>query len=201
VVKSKSDFKKGAFEGHRMSPVNNFRLALILGGTRSGKSSYAIELAGHFAPPRLYLATAEPGDEEMVARIAQHRRDRGEGWDTEETPLNLAEAITQAQGRYEVILADCLTLWLSNWLIRGENKADLKAVCLELVATLKNASTPTILVSNEVGLGIVPENSLAREFRDLAGWLHQLLAADADLVVFLMAGLPLTLKSSQGKGE
>jgi adenosylcobinamide kinase/adenosylcobinamide-phosphate guanylyltransferase len=184
-----------------LSPENDFRLALILGGARSGKSSYALELAGHFSPPRLYLATAEAGDEEMAARIAQHRRDRGGGWDTREAPLDLAAAIAKAQGRYQVILADCLTLWLSNWLIRGGDPADLKAVCRELVKTLKHATTPTILVSNEVGWGIVPENPLAREFRDWAGWLHQLLAADADLVVLLVAGLPLTLKSAHGKGE
>ena len=184
-----------------MSPGNNFRRALILGGARSGKSSYSLELARHFPPPRLYLATAEAGDEEMADRIARHRRGRGEGWDTREAPLELAEAIAQAQGRYQVILVDCLTLWLSNWLLRGGDHAGLKAVCLELVATLKQASTPTILVSNEVGWGIVPENPLAREFRDWAGWLHQQLAAAADLVVLLVAGLPLTLKSARGKGE
>ena len=184
-----------------MHPMNNFRRALILGGARSGKSGYALELAGHFPPPRLYLATAEAGDEEMVARIAQHRRDRGEGWDTLETPLDLAAALAQAQGRYQVILADCLTLWLSNWLIRGGDRPQLQAVGQELVSALQQASTPTILVSNEVGLGIVPENPLAREFRDWAGWLHQQLAAAADLVVLLVAGLPLTLKSAHGKGE
>jgi adenosylcobinamide kinase/adenosylcobinamide-phosphate guanylyltransferase len=181
--------------------VNNFRLALILGGARSGKSSYSLELAGQFPDPRLYLATAEAGDEEMAARIAQHRRDRGEGWDTREVPLDLAGALAQAQGRYKVILADCLTLWLSNWLIRGGDRAELKSVCLELVKILERAATPTILVSNEVGWGIVPENPLAREFRDWAGWLHQLLAAAADLVVLMVAGLPLTLKPAHGKGK
>lgn len=182
-------------------PGNNFRRALILGGARSGKSGYALELAGHFSTPRLYLATAEAGDEEMAARIAQHRRERGEDWDTREAPLDLAEAIAQSQGRYQVILADCLTLWLSNWLVRGGDSAGIKAVCLELVETLKQTTTPTILVSNEVGWGIVPENRLSREFRDWAGWLHQQLAAASDLVVLLVAGLPLTLKSAHGKGE
>jgi adenosyl cobinamide kinase/adenosyl cobinamide phosphate guanylyltransferase len=177
-----------------------FRVALILGGARSGKSRYALEWARQFPPPRLYLATAEAGDEEMAARIAQHRRDRGEGWDTEETPLDLTEAILRAQGRYQVILADCLTLWLSNWLIRGD-RAGLESVCNELAAAVERTTTPIILVSNEVGWGIVPENPLAREFRDRSGRLHQLLAAAADLVVLLMAGLPLTLKSSHDKGE
>ena len=184
-----------------MSLSKNFRLALILGGARSGKSRYALELAGSFPSPRLYLATAEAEDEEMAARIARHRRDRGEGWDTVEAPLDLAGALAQAQGRYQVILADCLTLWLSNWLIRGGGSAELQKVCEELAAVGEKVTTPTILVSNEVGWGIVPENPLAREFRDWAGWLHQLIAATADLVVLLAAGLPLTLKSAHQKGE
>ena len=184
-----------------MNPVNEFRLALILGGTRSGKSSYALDLARNFPVPRLYLATAEAGDEEMAARIAKHRQDRGEGWDTVEVPLELTGAIAGAQGRYQVILADCLTLWLSNWLIRGGDSAELKGVCLDLVNILKKTATPTILVSNEVGWGIVPEHTLAREFRDWAGWLHQLLAAAADLVVLMVAGLPLMVKSPNKKEE
>jgi adenosylcobinamide kinase/adenosylcobinamide-phosphate guanylyltransferase len=184
-----------------VSPVNDFRCALILGGARSGKSSYSLELAKRFPAPRLYLATAEAGDEEIAVRIAQHRRDRGEGWDTREVPLDLAGALAQAQGRYQVILADCLTLWLTNWLLRGGDSAELKSVCLELVHILEKTATPTILVSNEVGWSIVPENPLAREFRDWAGWLHQLLAATADLVVLMVAGLPLILKSSYEKEE
>jgi len=184
-----------------LSPSTKARLTLILGGARSGKSRYALELAKRFPPPRLYLATAEAGDQEMTARIAQHRRDRGDGWDTLEVPLDLAGALTQAQGKYEVILADCLTLWLSNWLIRGGGAAELKNACLNLAAAAQEVTTPTILVSNEVGWGIVPENPLAREFRDWAGWLHQLLGAAADRVVLLVAGLPLTLKSTHGKEE
>jgi adenosylcobinamide kinase / adenosylcobinamide-phosphate guanylyltransferase len=137
----------------------------------------------------------------MAARIAQHRRDRGEGWDTREVPLDLAGALVTAQGRYQVILADCLTLWLTNWLIREEDTSALKNVCLDLVATVQEGSTPTVLVSNEVGWGIVPENPLAREFRDWAGWLHQLLAAAADLVVLMVAGLPVIIKSPYEKEE
>ncbi len=184
-----------------MNPTQAYRHALILGGARSGKSGYALELAQQFPAPRLFLATAEAGDEEMAARIAQHQRERGEGWDTRETPLDLAEAIAQAQGNYGVILADCLTLWLSNQLLRSSVNNDHKNKCLEVVDALKNAATPTILVSNEVGWGIVPENPLAREFRDWAGWFHRQLAAAADLVVLMVAGLPLTLKSGHGNGE
>jgi adenosylcobinamide kinase/adenosylcobinamide-phosphate guanylyltransferase len=184
-----------------LSLSQNFRLALILGGARSGKSRYALDLAGTFPPPRLYLATAEAGDGEMAVRISQHRRDRGKGWDTVEAPLDLAEALDQTQGRYQVILADCLTLWLSNWLIRGGDRAELQRVCEDLAAAVEKVATPTILVSNEVGWGIVPDNPLAREFRDRAGWLHQLISAAADLVVLLVAGLPLTLKSAHRKGN
>lgn len=184
-----------------MSLPKIFRLALVLGGARSGKSRYALDLAGTFPSPRLYMATAEAGDEEMRARIAQHRRTRGEGWDTVEAPLDLAAALGRAEGRYKVILVDCLTLWLSNWLIRGGDRAELERVCGELAAEVEKATTPTILVSNEVGWGIVPDNPLAREFRDRAGWLHQLLSAAADLVVLLVAGLPLILKSAHEKGD
>jgi len=182
-------------------PEQAFRRALILGGARSGKSGYALELARKFPAPRLFLATAEAGDEEMAARIAQHQLERGEGWDTWEAPLNLAEAITQAQGSCEVILADCLTLWLSNQLLRAGDPDELKKLCLEVVEALRETATPTILVSNEVGLGIVPENPLARQFRDWAGWFHRQLAAAADLVVLMVAGLPLILKSGHGNGE
>jgi adenosylcobinamide kinase/adenosylcobinamide-phosphate guanylyltransferase len=184
-----------------VSSGNDFRLALILGGTRSGKSGYALDLARGFPAPRLYLATAEAGDEEMAARIAKHRQERGEGWATREVPLELAAAIATAQGDYQVILADCLTLWLSNRLIRGGECAELKNVCLELANILEKTTTPTILVSNEVGWGIVPENPLAREFRDWAGWLHQQLAAAADLVVLMVAGIPLIVKSPYKKEE
>ncbi|MFZ2088414.1 MAG: bifunctional adenosylcobinamide kinase/adenosylcobinamide-phosphate guanylyltransferase, partial [Desulfobaccales bacterium] len=131
----------------------------------------------------------------------QHRRERGEGWETWEVPLDLAAAITEAQGRCRVILVDCLTLWLTNRLIRGDDSATLKKISLELAETIGQAATPIILVSNEVGWGIVPDNPLAREFRDWAGWLHQLLAAAADQVVLMVAGLPLTLKPAPGKEE
>jgi adenosyl cobinamide kinase/adenosyl cobinamide phosphate guanylyltransferase len=159
-----------------------------------------MKLAGNFPQPRLYLATADAGDEEMATRIAQHRRERGVSWDTREAPLDLAAAIAQAQGSYRVIVADCLTMWLTNWLIKGGEGADLKALGGELAAALEQVTTPTILVSNEVGWGIVPDNPLAREFRDWAGWLHQQLARVADLVVLVVAGLPMTLKSARGKG-
>ena len=165
---------------------------LVLGGARSGKSAFALSLAGKLAPRggRLFLATAEAGDEEMAARIAAHRAGRGPDWQTLEEPLDLAGALAEArEGR--VILIDCLTLWLSNLLAAGR---DFEAESARLIAALEGAPGHVVLVANEVGLGIVPENPLARRFRDLAGSLNQGLAGLADEVYFLAAGLPIKLK-------
>jgi adenosylcobinamide kinase/adenosylcobinamide-phosphate guanylyltransferase len=177
----------------------NYQVALILGGARSGKSRLALRLALERASPRLFLATGEPGDDEMASRIEQHHRARGEGWDTWEVPQDLVEALTAARDKYTVILVDCLTLWLSNLLMRDLTPADLEAACDQLLDTVQRATAPLILVSNEVGWGIVPNNPLARQFRDLAGGLHQRLAEAADLVVLTVAGLPTILKSTSGK--
>jgi adenosylcobinamide kinase / adenosylcobinamide-phosphate guanylyltransferase len=178
---------------------SEFRLALILGGARSGKSRLALRLAGQRRAPRLFVATAQAGDAEMAARIEQHRRERGEAWDTREAPLELAAAILAAQGHYGVILVDCLTLWLSNVLLGEPEDASLEEACQGVLEAAAHSVTPLILVSNEVGLGIVPDNPLARRFRDAAGGLHQRLAVAADLVCATMAGLPLVLKSPQRK--
>ncbi len=175
-------------------PNPNSRLTLVLGGTRSGKSRYALTLAAARPAPRLYLATAQAGDEEMAARIARHRRERGPEWHTWEIPLEVPEAITRAQGSYGVILVDCLTMWLANLMAQDRSPADLQAACDRLLAAVQASSAPIVLVSNEVGLGIVPDNPLAREFRDRAGQLHQRLAEHAVQVLFLAAGLPLVLK-------
>ena len=176
------------------SPAN-FKVALILGGARSGKSRYGLSLAEGFPAPRLFLATGEARDAEMAARIAAHQAERGPGWETREAPLEMPEALSDAQGQYGAILVDCLTMWLAN--LMGEPGADpagIEAEGQRLVASLAAARTPTILVSNEVGWGIVPENPLARAFRDQAGWLNQRVAQIADLVVLLVAGIPLLLK-------
>jgi adenosyl cobinamide kinase/adenosyl cobinamide phosphate guanylyltransferase len=169
-------------------------VALILGAARSGKSRLAQQLAEAQGEPRLFLATGQAGDPEMAARIAQHRRKRGPAWDTREAPLELAAAIAQAQENYRVILVDCLTLWLSNLLMHDLTDLELEQACQGLAEAAGRSETPLILVSNEVGWGIVPDNPLARRFRDAAGLLHQRLAAAADLVVTAMAGLPLVLK-------
>jgi adenosyl cobinamide kinase/adenosyl cobinamide phosphate guanylyltransferase len=172
-----------------------FRVALILGGTRSGKSRYALSLAARFPAPRLFVATCEPGDEEMCARIEEHRQERGPQWETRETPLKLAETLAGDRDGYGVVLVDCLTMWLTNLMLREpDNPAGLQQGLDDLLQALAARRRPTILVSNEVGWGIVPENPLAREFRDQAGRLNQRVAQIADLVVLVVAGIPLLLK-------
>jgi adenosylcobinamide kinase/adenosylcobinamide-phosphate guanylyltransferase len=172
-----------------------FKVALVLGGARSGKSRYGLSLAESFPGPRLFLATGEARDAEMAARIAAHQKERGPGWETREVPVDLPEALSHGQGRYGAILVDCLTMWLANlMLLEDPSEEDLAAAGRRLLAVLDQVATPTIFISNEVGLGIVPESPLARKYRDWLGWLHQRVAKAADLVVLVVAGLPLTLK-------
>jgi adenosylcobinamide kinase/adenosylcobinamide-phosphate guanylyltransferase len=177
---------------------SGWRVALILGGARSGKSRYGLGLAARLPSPRLFVATCEPRDPEMEARINAHQRERGSDWVTIETPLQLVETLTGAQDGYGVILVDCLTMWVSNLLLQtGAARGSLQTAGERLMETLAKTATPTILISNEVGWGIVPDNPLAREFRDQAGWLHQRLAQVADLVVLVVAGVPLLLKAGE----
>ena len=161
----------------------------MLGGARSGKSRYAEELVTRLPPPWVYLATAEAFDDEMRARIAAHRAQRVAGWTTVEAPLDLPGALDAAGGA--AVLVDCLTLWLSNVMLRGD--AVLPAAT-DLLEALRRRASPTVVVSNETGMGIVPENALARRYRDELGLLHQLVAALANKVVLMVAGLPLDLK-------
>lgn len=142
--------------------------------------------------PRRYIATAQAWDDEMRARIAQHQTDRGEGWKTVEAPLDLASALAQVT-QDEVVLVDCATLWLSNHLLADH---DLTAECARLLAALAACHAPVVIVSNEVGFGIVPDNALARRFRDAQGRLNQQLAAQAGLAVLVVAGLPVVLKGA-----
>jgi len=167
------------------------RLTLVLGGARSGKSRYAEGLITACPPPWIYVATAQAFDEEMAARIAQHKARRADGWATIETTLDLADVVTARGSSGSPVLIDCLTLWLSNVMLGGK---EVEAACRELVAILTAAKGPVVAVSNEVGLGIVPDNALARAFRDAQGRLNQDIAACADNVILMAAGLPLTLK-------
>ena len=166
------------------------RLTLVLGGARSGKSRYAEELVRVYPAPWIYIATAQAFDDEMQERIRVHRSRRDEGWTTVDAPLDLSDAIRSAPVGAPV-LVDCLTLWLTNVLLA---ERDVEAAAADLRAACRDAPGPLVLVSNEVGLGIVPDNALARRFRDLAGILHQGLAAQADRVLFMVAGLPMTVK-------
>jgi adenosylcobinamide kinase / adenosylcobinamide-phosphate guanylyltransferase len=169
------------------------QLTLVLGGARSGKSRYAESLVAATPPPWIYVATAQAQDTEMAGRIAHHRARRGAGWHTIEAPHDLAAAIDAAPAG--AILVDCLTLWLTNrMLAEGDIDADIDAQTASLEAALARRGGSAVLVSNEVGSGIVPDNALARRFRDLQGRLNQRLAAHADCVVLVVAGLPLIVK-------
>ena len=165
-------------------------LTFILGGARSGKSAFAEQLALRLPNP-IYIATAQAFDSEMQMRIAHHRARRDAAWTTVEEPQALAETIHIHADANRIVLVDCLTLWLSN-LMLAERAIETETEML--VKALASAAGPIILVSNEVGLGIVPEAPLARAFRDHAGRLHQQIAAIAQQVYFMVAGLPLTVK-------
>lgn len=174
-----------------MTTAPNFRSLLVLGGARSGKSRYAQGRAEALGLAKIYVATGEAHDAEMAERIACHRADRGEDWTTIEAPLELAEAIAANAAPDRVLLVDCLTLWASNLMLAGR---DIEAEAAGLVSAIAASHGPLILVSNEVGLGIVPDNALARRFRDVAGRINQQVARTVDEAVFIAAGLPLALK-------
>ena len=166
-------------------------LTLVLGGARSGKSRHAEALVEAAAACGTYCATAEAGDDEMAARIAAHRARRGAFWRTVEAPRELAATVLSETAPERPLLVDCLTLWLSNLLLGGAAIDDEFATLRD---ALRDAPGPVVLVANEVGLGLVPQTPLGRAFRDAAGRLNQEVAALADRVVFLAAGLPLVLK-------
>lgn len=167
-------------------------VTLVLGGARSGKSRHAEALVEAQPGACIYLATAEPGDEEMAERIRRHRARRGTRWRTLEEPLDLTGTLRREARPDGAVLVDCLTLWLSNLLGAAR---DVGAEAEDLVSALPELAGPVVFVSNEVGLGIVPEGALARAFVDHAGRLHQTLAGAAQSVLFMAAGLPLALKS------
>jgi len=165
-------------------------LTLVLGGARSGKSRHAEALLTALPQPWFYIATGEPRDNEMAARIAEHRARRGAQWQTIEAPRDLAGALAAVPADAAVLI-DCLTLWLSNTMLAG---ADVEAEANRFERALAGRMGAVVLVANEVGLGIVPENALARRFRDAAGRLNQRLASVADGVVLLIAGIPVKVK-------
>ncbi len=168
-------------------------ITLILGGARSGKSTFAERLALERFQRPLYLATAENMDAEMTARIATHRVRRGPKWSCVEEPLDLAHALQTGAPASDGVLIECLTTWIANVLVK-ESEESLNLRQEAFLTALAHSTRPVIIVSNEVGLGIVPEYPLGRQFRDLAGWLNQDLARRAQEVAFLVAGLPMWLK-------
>jgi adenosylcobinamide kinase/adenosylcobinamide-phosphate guanylyltransferase len=172
--------------------VNLDALTVVTGGAKSGKSRFAEGLATASGRPRVYIATAEAWDDEMRSRIAAHLKDRGTGWQTVEAPRDVAGALALV-GPEAVVLLDCATLWLTNHMLAD---ADLARESVTLLQALKNCPAPVIVVTNELGWSIVPDNALARRFRDAQGRLNQQLAAQADLVVAVISGLPLVLKGA-----
>lgn len=172
------------------------RVTLILGGARSGKSRYAESLAlGHKGEPT-YIATAEVTDEEMRERIQRHRADRGPGWRTIEAPVDLVAALRKADSAKSFTLIECITVWINNLIY---HEKDVAAEVERFCSSLTQVKGHVVIVANEVGLGIVPDNALARRFRDEAGRANQAIAAMADEVVFIAAGLPMVLKAPKPK--
>ncbi len=170
-----------------MTERENPHLIFVLGGARSGKSAFAQGLIERLPGPYAFLATAEAYDAEMEERIARHRADRSDAWTTYDAPLDLAGALDRLPVG-QPALVDCLTLWLSNHLLADH---DLEHQGRGLLRALAARAAPTVVVANEVGLGIVPDNALARRFRDAAGRLNQQVARQARAVAFIVAGLPL----------
>jgi adenosyl cobinamide kinase/adenosyl cobinamide phosphate guanylyltransferase len=178
----------GILAAKRLS-VMSVNLILVIGGARSGKSRHAESLVATTKPPWTYIATAEAGDEEMAVRIKMHRERRGSGWRSVEAPRELSSAL--AANATTPVLVDCLTLWLSNLMLAG---ADVDREIEHLEKALAAMKAPAVLVANEVGLGIVPEHPLGRQFRDRQGILNQRMAARANRVILMVAGLPLVVK-------
>ncbi|MGB0681173.1 MAG: bifunctional adenosylcobinamide kinase/adenosylcobinamide-phosphate guanylyltransferase [Magnetovibrionaceae bacterium] len=177
-------------------------ITLVLGGARSGKSAHAEKLIeAHVAETGAkgasykgaqYIATAEVFDDEMRARVEAHKNRRGPLWTTTEAPIHLAPALVRASNSDQPVLVDCLTVWLGNLM---HHEHDVEEESFRLIDALGGLESPVIFVASEVGLGLVPETPLGRQFRDAQGWLNQLIAAEADQVFFVAAGLPLALKS------
>ena len=174
-----------------LNAVGHGRLTLVLGGARSGKSRHAQTLAMATPPPWVYVATAEALDDEMQERIAKHRSSRCDGWTTIEEPIELARAVVQVPADAALVV-DCITLWLSNLMLGAH---DIDAAVAQFVASLDGRRAPTIVVSGDVGGGVVPGTGLGRVFRDQAGLINQRLAACAQHVLFMVAGLPMKLKA------
>ncbi len=177
------------------------KIIFITGGARSGKSSFALNKTSEIKGQKAYIATAEALDEEMKERIENHKKDRGSAWDTYEEPLHVSNVLSKIDNKYEAVVLDCLTLWLSNVMHQTKEPEEMIKEFVDELMNFKNSLLVTyhvsqlFIVSNEVGMGIVPDNALAREFRDLAGSLNQKIAELADEVYLVTAGIPIKIKS------
>lgn len=171
-------------------------IIFVIGGCRSGKSSYALETAEKIPGNRkIYMATCVPQDDEMKQRVAKHQKERSQSWATVEVPLELPEAIREASRKENVILVDCLTLWVSNLLMEIDDGKKIENRIARLTAALEKVPGAIVLVSNEIGTGIVPENKLARQYRDHIGLANQAVAKTAGKVIWMVAGIPVTIKN------
>ncbi|MBF0301969.1 MAG: bifunctional adenosylcobinamide kinase/adenosylcobinamide-phosphate guanylyltransferase [Desulfamplus sp.] len=188
----------------------NNKITLVIGGCRSGKSSHALYLANQIAQNKkqiecnnkslssrrkIFMATSVPTDKEMDARVIKHQKERGDDWITAEVPVEVPLKIKEFFKSADVILVDCLTLWVSNLMFNNFDDDAILKITQELQDLLTNSTSPIFLVSNEVGMGVVPENALARRFRDMAGMVNQKIAQTADQVIYTVAGIPMTIKN------
>jgi len=167
---------------------------LVIGGCRSGKSSHAMKLAEQFAGDKIFIATCVPQDKEMAQRVLHHQQQRNSTWKTLEVPFFLPEAVRKHALEGNVILVDCLTLWINNLVMDDEDPAKITHHILKLIQSIEEAECTVILVSNEVGTGIVPENKLARLFRDITGFANQKVSSCVDSVIWMVAGIPVKIK-------
>jgi adenosylcobinamide kinase/adenosylcobinamide-phosphate guanylyltransferase len=171
------------------------KIIFVIGGCRSGKSTYALQTAEKVpAERKIYIATCVPQDAEMKKRVAMHQTARSESWTTVAEPLKLPEAILQNSRRADVMLIDCLTLWVNNLLMESDDEKQIEETICRLIDTLDKATGHIFIVSNEVGTGIVPENRLARQYRDIIGLANQAVAKTANKVIWMVAGIPVTVK-------
>ncbi len=171
---------------------------LILGGCRSGKSRHALALGERSTGHRnLFVATCQPHDDEMEKRIKRHQKERGSHWHTIEAPLDPDRVIKERGAGTNIVLIDCLTLWISNLMMAHEDDEQVMNAVNRLYQAILTPPCPVILVSNEVGMGIVPENALARRFRDLAGWCNQKMASGCDGVIWMVAGIAVPIRGNR----
>ena len=173
---------------------------LLTGGSRSGKSRHAIQLSKKYNK-KIFLATAEPLDEEMQERIKKHQEERGEGWITLEEPLDLSKVLKKEQGRFEVLVLDCITLWLNNLIMSGADREQILAKLHLFIEECKNSKGTVIVITNELGSGIIPMDPSTRAFRDVAGEANQILAAEFDEVINMVSGIPVTIKNNSQTKE